>query len=186
VLQDEGFIFNSSHALGFFSTFNADLIRSVELYKGSIPAQYGGRLASVLDVELRDGNFEQFKIKGGVGPVSSRISVEGPVVKGKSSFIGGFRSTYSDWILNIINVEEVKNSSAFFYDANLKYTHRLNKKNTLTLSGYASQDDFVFNQDFGFDYATRMGQLSLSSIFSDRAYNKFSFAASIYESTQTL
>jgi len=185
MLQDEGFIFNASHALGFFSTFNTDLIRSVNLYKGSIPAQYGGRLASVLDVKLRDGNFEQVKVKGGVGLVSSRISVEGPVIKEKSSFLAGFRSTYSDWVLKAINVEEVKNSSASFYDANLKYTHRFNKKNTLTLSGYASQDDFVFNNEFGFDYATKMGQIALNSIFSDQAYNKFSVAASTYESTQT-
>ena len=185
ILQDEGFIFNASHALGFFSTFNADLIRSVELYKGTIPAQFGGRLASVLDVELRDGNFEQFKIKGGAGPVSSRISVEGPVVKEKSSFLAGFRSTYSDWVLQLINVEEVQRSSAFFYDANLKYTHRLNKKNTLTLSGYASQDDFVFNEQFGFDYSTWMGQLSFNTIFNDQFYNKFSITTSKYESTQT-
>ncbi len=185
ILQDEGFIFNASHALGFFSTFNADLIRSVQLYKGNIPAQFGGRLASVLDVELRDGNFEQFKIKGGAGPVSSRISVEGPVIKEKSSFLAGFRSTYSDWVLQLINVEEVKRSSAFFYDANLKYTHRLNKKNTLTLSGYSSQDDFVYNQQFGFDYATWMGQLSFNTIFNDQFYNKFSLTTSNYTSTQT-
>lgn len=185
ILQDEGFIFNASHALGFFSTFNADLIRSVQLYKGNIPAQYGGRLASVLDVELRDGNFEQFKIKGGAGPVSSRISVEGPVIKEKSSFLAGFRSTYSDWILKLINVEEVKRSSAFFYDANLKYTHRLNKKNTLTLSGYSSQDEFTYNEQFGFDYATWMAQLSFNTIFHDQLYNKFTLTTSNYTSTQT-
>ncbi|MEM1120727.1 MAG: carboxypeptidase-like regulatory domain-containing protein, partial [Bacteroidota bacterium] len=126
VMQDEGFIFNSSHALGFFSTFNPDLIRGVNLYKGNIPAQYGGRLASVLDVEMRDGDFEKFRIKGGAGPVSSRISLEGPVIEGKSSFLTGFRSTYANWLLNVIDVEEVKNSSAFFYDANVRYTHRAN------------------------------------------------------------
>ena len=185
ILQDEGFIFNASHALGFFSTFNTDLIRSVELYKGSIPAQFGGRLASVLDVELRDGNFEQFKIKGGAGPVSSRISLEGPVMKEKSSFLAGFRSTYSDWILNAINVEEVQRSSAFFYDANLKYTHKINKKNSFTLSGYSSQDDFVFNNEFGFDYSTWMAQFSYKTIFSDQLYSSLSLAASKYESEQT-
>ncbi len=185
VLQDEGFIFNSSHALGFFSTFNADLVRSVELYKGSIPAQFGGRLASVLDVELRDGNFEEFKIKGGAGPVSSRVSLEGPVIKDKSSFLVGFRSTYSDWILNTINVEAVKRSSAFFYDANLKYTHRIDKKNSIILSGYSSQDEFVFNQEFGFDYETWMAQLTFKTIFSDQLYNNFSLTTSTYTSKQT-
>ncbi len=185
VLQDEGFIFNSSHALGFFSTFNADLVRSVELYKGSIPAQFGGRLASVLDVELRDGNFEEFKIKGGAGPVSSRVSLEGPVIKDKSSFLIGFRSTYSDWILNTINVEAVKRSSAFFYDANLKYTHRIDKKNSIILSGYSSQDEFVFNNEFGFDYSTWMAQLTFKTIFSDQLYNNFSLTTSTYTSKQT-
>ncbi|MFK7979838.1 MAG: carboxypeptidase-like regulatory domain-containing protein [Saprospiraceae bacterium] len=185
VIQDEGFIFNASHALGFFSTFNPDLIRGVDLYKGNIPAQYGGRLASVLDVQMRDGNFEEFKIKGGAGPVSSRISVEGPVINGKSSFLAGFRSTYADWLLNLINVEEVKKSSAFFYDANLRYTHRANDKNTFILSGYASSDDFTYNEEFGFSYQTLMGQFIYNRTVSDVAYNKFSLVASSYENTQT-
>ena len=185
VMQDEGFIFNSSHALGFFSTFNPDLIRGVDLYKGNIPAQYGGRLASVLDVEMRDGNFEEFKIKGGAGPVSSRISLEGPVINGTSSFLAGFRSTYANWLLNAINVEEVQNSSAFFYDANLRYTHRANDKNTFIISGYASSDDFTFNEQFGFDYQTLMGQFIYNRTISDRAFNKLSFVASSYKNTQT-
>jgi len=185
VIQDEGFIFNASHALGFFSTFNPDLIRGVDLYKGNIPAQYGGRLASVLDVKMRDGNFEEFKIKGGAGPVSSRISLEGPVINGKSSFLAGFRSTYANWLLNLINVEEVQKSSAFFYDANLRYTHRADDKNTFIVSAYASSDDFVYNEQFGFDYQTLMGQFIYNRTVSDRAYNKFSLVASSYENTQT-
>ncbi len=185
VMQDEGFIFNSSHALGFFSTFNPDLIRGVDLYKGNIPAQYGGRLASVLDVEMRDGNFEKFKIKGGAGPVSSRVSFEGPVINGKSSFLGGFRSTYANWLLNIIDVEEVQRSSAFFYDANLRYTHRADDKNTFILSGYASSDNFVFNDEFGFDYQTLLGQFIYNRTVSDQAFNKFSLVASSYENRQT-
>ena len=185
ILQDEGFIFNASHALGFFSTFNTDLIRGVELYKGTIPAQFGGRLASVLDVQMRDGNFEKFKIKGGAGPVSSRISIEGPVIKGKSSFLGGFRSTYSDWILNVIDVEEVKRSSAFFYDANLRYTHRINDENSITLSGYASKDDFTYNEAFGFKYQTLMGQFAYNKIFNEKLYNKLSLTGSSYQNIQT-
>ena len=185
VLQDEGFIFNAYHALGFFSTFNTDLIRGVDLYKGNIPAQYGGRLASVLDVQMRDGNFEKFKIKGGAGPVSSRISLEGPVVKGKSSFIGGFRSTYANWLLDIIKVDEVNRSSAFFYDANLRYTHRFNDKNTLILSGYSSLDNFTYNETFGFEYKTQMGQLIYNKIFNDKVYNKFSLTGSVYENRQS-
>ncbi|PHN03602.1 hypothetical protein CRP01_25415 [Flavilitoribacter nigricans DSM 23189 = NBRC 102662] len=184
ILQDDGFIFNVSHALGFFSTFNADLISSVELYKGNIPAQFGGRLSSVLDVEMRDGDYEDFHLKGSIGAISSKISLEGPVIKGTSSFIGGFRSSYTDWILKRIDVPEVQKSSAFFYDANFRYSHRLNDKNTLTLAAYSAQDEFTYNEDFGFEYGTQMGQFILRSIFNDNFYSRFSFTASKYTSSQ--
>lgn len=184
ILQDDGFIFNVSHALGFFSTFNADLISNVELYKGNIPAQFGGRLSSVLDVEMRDGDYEDFHLKGSIGAISSKISLEGPVIKGTSSFIGGFRSSYTDWILKRINVPEVQKSSAFFYDANFRYSHRLNDKNTLTLAAYSARDEFTYNEDFGFEYETQMGQLILRSIFNENFYSRFSFTASKYTSSQ--
>ncbi len=184
ILQDEGFIFNTSHALGFFSTFNADLISNVELYKGNIPAQFGGRLASVLDVELRDGDFERFRIKGGAGPIASRLSLEGPVIRGKSSFLAGGRISYADWFLNLVQVPEVRRSSSFFYDLNLRYTHKLNDRHTVTLAGYAAQDDFVYNETFGFDYGTRMGQLIYRTILSDNVFSRFSATYSDYASTQ--
>ncbi len=185
ILQDEGILFNSAHALGFYSTFNADLLQNVTLYKGAIPAQFGGRLASVLNVEMRDGNFKEFKIKGGLGPVASRISIEAPIVKDKSSFIAGFRSTYSDWILKKINVPEVKRSSVFFYDANFRYTHRLNPKNTLIFSAYATQDDFEYNNEFGFNYQTLLGQIIYKSIFNGRTYSRLSLSASQFKNEQT-
>lgn len=184
ILQDEGILFNPSHALGFFSTFHSDLISGVTLYKGSIPAQFGGRLASVLDVEMRDGNFENYRIKGGVGPVSSRLAVEGPVIPKKSSFIVGARSSYSDWILRAVQNPEVRNSSVFFYDANLRYTHRLNNKNTIILSGYAAKDKFTYNNEFGFDYKTLMGQAIYKKIFSDALFSQLSASGSIYKSSQ--
>lgn len=184
ILQDEGIIFNSSHALGFFSSFNSDLISRVTLYKSIIPAQFGGRLASVLDVEMRDGNFEQFRIKGGVGPLSSRIAVEGPVIPKKASFIAGFRSSYSDWILQTVRDVDVRNSSAFFYDANLRYTHKLSDKNTLILAGYAAKDKFTYGDNFGFDYQTTTGQATLKQIFSQKFYSKFAATLSQYKSTQ--
>ncbi len=184
VIQNEGIIFNSSHALGFFSTFNADLIKKITLYKGSMPAQYGGRLASVLDVEMRDGDFQGVKVKAGIGPVSGRVSLEGPIIKGKSSFIAGFRSTYSDWVLNLIKVPEIQQSTVFFYDANLNFTHRFNEKNTLIFSAYASHDNFGFNQDFGFDYGTKNAQLIYKKTFSEKLFSKLSVGTSRYESTQ--
>lgn len=184
VLQDEGFLFNSSHALGFFSTFNADLVSSVELFKGNIPAKYGGRVASVMDVRMRDGDFDRFRLKGGIGPVTSKLSFEGPVVKEKISFIAGVRSSYSDWILSRINEPEVQNSSAFFYDANARMTFRLNEKNTVIVSGYASADEFTYNNEFGFEYSTLLGQASYRKIFSDNVLSNLSLVASQYESSQ--
>ncbi len=184
ILQDEGFLFNASHALGFFSTFNADLIKNVTLYKGNIPAQFGGRLASVLDVEMRDGNFEKLHIKGGGGLVASRLSVEGPVIRKKSSFLLGLRSSYSDWILKLVNLPEVRRSSAFFFDGNIRYTHRLNPKNTVTVSAYSSEDEFSYNEDFGFDYSTLMGQVVYKKIFNDDFFSKFSVTGSQYKSAR--
>ncbi len=185
VQQDEGFFFNSSHALGFFSTFNADLLSSVELFKGNMPAQYGGRLASALDVETRNGDFESFKLKGGIGPVTSRMSLEGPLVRDKISFIAGVRSSYSDWILQQVKILEVQKSSAFFYDANLRLAIRPTAKSTIVISAYSSEDEFSYNEEFGFDYGTLMGQVIYRQIFNDRSFNKLSFVASRYESSQT-
>jgi len=184
IQQDDGFIFNSSHALGFFSTFNTDLIQSVELYKGSIPAQFGGRLSSVMDVEMRDGDFEKFGFKGSISPISGKISVETPVIKGTSSLIGGFRSSYLNYLLPLTNVPEVERSSAFFYDANLRYTHRIGEKHIVTLSGYSAYDDFVYNEEFGFEYETVMGQLIYRTLFSDKVFNRLAFIYSEYDSGQ--
>ena len=184
ILQDEGILLSSSHALGFYSYFNTDLLENVELYKANMPAQYGGRLSSVMDVKMKDGNYEEFKIKGGVGPVTSRISLEGPIVKESVSFIGGFRASYADWVLNLVKNIEVQRSSAFFYDANMRISAKINEKNTLILSGYASQDEFTFNEDFGFDYSTYLGQVILKSIFSESFYSNFSASYVQYESSR--
>lgn len=181
VLMDEQFMFNPTHALGFFSAFNPDLVNSVELYKGYMPAQYGGRLASVLDVEMRDGDPYNFQMRGGIGMVATRISAEGPVIKDKSSFITGFRTTYSDWVLGLINVPEVQRSSVAFYDANLRYTHRFDENNQIILSGYSTRDNTVFNDEFGFEYSTDGGQISYKKIITPQTISTFSVTASQYE-----
>ncbi len=183
VLMDEMFMFNPTHALGFFSAFNPDLVNSVELYKGYMPAQFGGRLASVLDVQMRDGSTEKFKMKGGIGIIASRLSAEGPIIKDKSSFIAGVRATYSDWVLQLTNVPEVKRSSAFFYDANLRYAHRFNDNNQLTLSLYATQDKTVFNDEFGFDYSTYGGQLTYKKVLHPNWISTLSATLSQYSAT---
>ncbi len=184
ILQDENFLLNASHALGFFSTFNADLVRSVELYKGNIPAQYGGRLASVLDVQMRDGDFERFRIKGGIGPIAGRVSLEGPLVKDRTSFVAGVRSSYSDYVLGLFNIQELDRSSAFFYDANLRLTHRLGDNSSLVLAGYASEDDFTFDGQFGFNYRTRSGQAILRNFFNDDFFSKLAFSLGSYDSEE--
>lgn len=185
VLQDEAFLFNSSHALGFFSAFNSDMVNSVDLYKGNIPSKYGGRLASVMDVKLKNGNTNRWRMKGGVGPVSSRIGFDGPIGK-KITVNSGFRSSYADWVLNLIDIPEVERSSAFFYDANLRINMRFNEKNNLTLSGYSSSDDFVYNDEFGFDYATSSASLAYNTTFSDNMLNKLSAVYSTYKSSQSV
>lgn len=185
VQQDEGFFFNSSHALGFFSTYNSDVLSSVDLYKGNMPAQYGGRLASVLDVETKNGDFETFKFKAGLGPVTSRLSLEGPLVKDKVSIIVGARSSYSDWILQQVKILEVKKSSAFFYDANVRIAIKPTIRSTIVLSAYSTEDEFGYNEEFGFNYGTFMGQLIYRQIFNDKSFNKLSVVTSRYLSTQT-
>jgi hypothetical protein len=184
IMQDEAFLFNSSHAIGFFSTFNNDLVSSVELFKGIMPAQFGGRLAGVLDVEMRSGNFEEFRMRGGLSPVTARLSMETPVVKDRSSVIAGFRGAYSDWILGLIKVPEVQESSASFYDANLRYTHRLSDVHSLSLSGYTAWDRFRYADEFGFNYRTNSAQTFLRSVFSKSLLSRFSLTYSQYTSQE--
>lgn len=185
LLMDNGALVNSSHALGFFSTYNADLIKSVDLYKANMPARFGGRLASVLDVQMRDGNFDHFRVKAGIGPVTGRVMMEGPIVKDKSSFIFGARSSYANWAINLATVPEVKASSAFFFDGNLRVTQRIGENSTLILQGYGSQDEFTFNNTFSFDYQTNLGQATWKQIFNDKLYGDIAFVYNDYTSSQS-
>ena len=184
ILIDEAMLFNSSHALGFFSSFNSDIVADATLYKANIPARYGGRLSSVLNVNLREGDFEKLRFKGGLGLVSSRFTLEGPLKKNQTSILLSGRSTYSDWLLQSINLPELKRSSAFFYDANLRITHRFNERNFLSLSAYRSDDQFTYNEEFGFDYRTNIAQLAYQSLITDRWLSTFSVIFSDYESNQ--
>ncbi len=184
IMQDNGMFMNSSHALGFYSAFNADLIGRVDLYKGNMPAEYGGRLAAVMDIEMRDGNYSDWSLKGGIGPVSSRLSFEGPIIKDKMSFIAGGRISHADWLLKQMKPPEVQNSHVFFYDVNARLSTKINDKNTLILSGYASADEFDFNREFGFEYQTYLAQAIYKTIFSDKWYNNLSVTGSQYNSTQ--
>jgi len=152
ILLDGIPIFNPSHLFGFFSAFNADLLKDATLYKGGIPARYGGRIASVLDATLKEGNLREFKGSGGVGVIASRLSLEIPLVEEKSALIIGGRASYSDWILNRVDDLSIRNSDASFYDANLKWTYRLNESHKIGLTAYLSNDDFTFAGNTSYAY----------------------------------
>lgn len=146
ILLDEANLYNPSHLLGFFSVFNGDAIKSVTLHKGNMPAQYGGRLSSVLDISSKDGNNQNFEVDGGIGVIASRLTIQGPILKNKASFIISGRRTYIDVLAKpYIDKSEFKGTSYFFYDLNGKINYTINDKNRLFLSGYFGRDKFLYN-----------------------------------------
>ncbi|MFZ4414496.1 MAG: TonB-dependent receptor, partial [Bacteroidales bacterium] len=134
VLLDEATVYNASHLLGFFSIFNNDAIKDVKIYKGDIPMNYGGRLSSVLDVRMNDGNEKEFSVTGGIGTISSRLTLEGPLIKDKTSFIISGRRTYFDLFLPLSPNTDVRNNVLYFYDFNAKISHQINENNRIYLS----------------------------------------------------
>lgn len=146
ILLDEAPVFNSSHLFGFFSVFNGDAVKDFQLYKGGIPAQYGGRLSSVLDVRQKEGNSKRFSGSGGVGIVSSRLTLEGPIKKDKTSFMVAGRRSYADLLLRMNS--KMKDNTVYFYDLNAKINHKFNDNNRLFISGYFGNDVFKFGKEF--------------------------------------
>ncbi len=167
ILFNEGTLYNPSHFFGMFSSFNPEVVKDVELYKSSIPARYGGRLSSVLTINGRDGNKKNITGSAGIGLLTSRINLEGPLIKDKTSFILGGRTTYSNWLLNLLP-DEYKKSKASFYDLNLGITHEINKKNTIYLSAYMSKDRFNLNSDTIYGYGNKNISLKLKHIFNNK------------------
>src|SRR6185437_11346380 len=151
ILFNDATIYNPSHLFGFFSAFNPDIIKNVELYKSSIPEKYGSRLSSVLDVTTRDGNSKNFSGNAGIGPLTSKLTFEGPIVKDRTTFLVSGRTTYSDWVLRNLP-GEYRNSSANFDDLDLHLAHTINAKNSLYLTGYLSDDRFRLNTDTLYKY----------------------------------
>ena len=154
ILFNDATIYNPSHFFGFFSAFNPDVVKDIELYKSSIPSKYGGRLSSVLEINSREGNKKKFTGSAGIGLLTSRFNIEGPLKKDKTSFILGGRTTYSNWLMGLLPGEYSK-SSASFYDVNLHIAHEVNKKNSLYFTGYISRDKFSLNTDTAFGYSNR-------------------------------
>lgn len=177
VLLDEAIIYNISHLFGAFSVFNADAIKDVKLYKGGIPARFGGRVSSVLDVRQKDGNSKNFELNGGIGLISSRLSAEGPIFNDKGSFLVAGRGSYIHLFLKAAGEE----NSANFYDLNLKTNYNINKTNKLYLSGYFGRDEFNFGANFNSGYGNASGNLRWNHIFSDRVFSNLSFIYSDYD-----
>jgi hypothetical protein len=181
ILLDEAPLFNSSHLFGFFSTFNPDFVKDVTLMKGGMPANYGGRISSVLDVKLRDGNPTKFGVSGGLGIISSRLLVEGPLGSEKTSFIIGGRYAYPDWIIKKVPDLNVQQSSSNFYDLNFRIRHQFNDKNNVYLSVYKSADEFKFAADTTYGWSTTNATLRWNTTLSASLYANVTALYSNYQ-----
>ena len=181
ILLDEAIIFNSSHLFGFFSVFNPEAIKDIRLFKGGIPALYGGRASSVLNIYQKEGNKNKFKSQGGLGLISSRLLLEGPIKKGKSSFLIGGRSSYAHLFLPLI--ESIDNNKAYFYDLNTKLSYNLNEKNTLYLSGYFGRDVFDIDNLFDLAYGNSVANFRWNHLFSNKLFSNLSLIYSDYDYT---
>jgi TonB dependent receptor/CarboxypepD_reg-like domain/TonB-dependent Receptor Plug Domain len=186
ILLDEATVYNPSHLLGFFSTFNSDALKDVTLYKGSIPAEYGGRLSSVLDVKMNDGNSKEFQASGGIGLISSRLNVEGPIEKDNGSFIVSARRTYADLFLKLSKDTNTNRSSLYFYDINAKANYKLGDKDHLYLSGYFGKDNLGLGNTFGIDYGNTTATLRWNHIFNSRLFSNTSLIYSKYDYNITI
>ena len=180
ILLDEATVYNPTHLLGFFSTFNSDAIKDVTLYKGAIPAEYGGRLASVLDVKMDDGNVKDYGVSGGLGLISSRLNVEGPIEKDDGSFIVSARRTYADLFLKLSKDTNTNRSSLYFYDINAKANYKLGDKDHIYLSGYFGKDNLGLGNTFGLDYGNSTGTFRWNHIFNSRLFSNTSLIYSKY------
>ena len=178
ILLDEATIFNSSHVFGFFSVFNPDAIKDLKLYKGGIPARFGGRASSVLDIYQKDGSSKGFHMNGGIGLISSRILAEGPLVKDKGSFLIGGRSSYAHLFLKLS--EKQKKNTAYFYDLNTKLSYKLNPNNNLYLSGYFGRDVFALSKSFSNTYGNSIVNLRWNHLYTDKLFSNLSLIYSDY------
>lgn len=179
IILDEAPVYNASHLLGIFSTFNSDAVKDVTIVKGNSPAQYGGRLSSVLDVKMKEGNNKQYQVSGGLGLISSRITVEGPVQKDRSSFILSGRRTYADMIARLSS--DFKDTKLYFYDLNAKANLRINDKNRLYFSGYFGQDELAVSSMFGSKWGNTTATVRWNSILSQKLFSNTSFIYSNYD-----
>ncbi|MDP4214572.1 MAG: TonB-dependent receptor [Bacteroidota bacterium] len=180
ILLDEATVYNPSHLLGFFSTFNSDAIKDITVYKGGMPAEYGGRLSSVVDIKMNDGNNKEDHFGGGIGLISTRLNAEGPIVKDKGSFSISGRRTYADLFLRLSPDSNINSNSLYFYDLNVKANYKLNERNRFYLSGYFGRDALSFGGAFGIDYGNATGTARWNHVFNSRLFSNTSFIYSDY------
>jgi hypothetical protein len=173
ILFSDATIYNPSHLFGFFSAFNPDVVKEFDLYKSAIPEKFGGRLSSVLDVSMKDGNSKKISGTGGLGLLTSKLTIEGPLKKDKTSFIAGGRTTYSNWLLRQLPESDYSKSRAGFNDLNLRISHTVNEKNSIYLTGYLSNDHFKLNTDTLFEYGNRNINLKWKHIFNNKFHGIF-------------
>lgn len=179
ILLDDAPVYNASHLLGFFSTFNSDAIKDVTLYKGTAPAQFGGRISSVVDVKMNEGDNQNYGVSGGIGLISSKLNIEGPVQKGKSSFLITGRRTYADIFLKL--TDQFKDNNLSFYDLNAKFNYHLSDKDRLFVSGYFGRDRLGLNNRFGIDWGNTTATLRWNHLFNSKLFSNTSFIYSKYD-----
>lgn len=180
ILLDEATVYSASHLMGFFSVFNNDAIKEVTLYKGDIPATFGGRLSSLLDIRTKDGNNQQFTGTGGIGLISSRLTVEGPLGTEKASYLVSGRRTYADLFLKLAKDKDLRQSGLYFYDMNAKLNYRINDNNRLYLAGYFGKDNFS-TKFAGMNFGNKTVSLRWNHIFSPRLFSNISLVSSFYD-----
>ena len=183
ILLDEANVYNASHLLGFFSTFNSDAIKDITVYKSGMPAQYGGRLSSVLDIKMNDGNNQDYNVSGGIGLISAKLNAEGPIQKDKSSFLLTGRRTYADLFLKASSDTTLSQSRLYFYDLNAKMNYELSDKDRVYVSGYFGKDVLGFSDRFGIDWGNATGTLRWNHIFNKKLFSNTSLIYSNYNYT---
>jgi hypothetical protein len=181
ILLDEAPVYNANHLLGFFSTFNSDAIKDATLVKGNAPPQYGGRLSSVLDIKMNEGNNQDYNVSGGIGIISSKLNVEGPIQKDKSSFLLTGRRTYADLFLKLSKDSSISQNRLYFYDLNAKVNYKLSSKDRLFLSGYFGRDKLGFGDVFGIGWGNATGTARWNHVWNDRLFSNTSLIYSNYD-----
>lgn len=181
LLLDEAPVYNASHLMGFFSVFNSDAIKDIQVYKGGIPSEYGGKASSVIDIRMKDGNNRELHAEAGIGSISSRLTLEGPVIKDKWSFILSGRRTYADVVGRMAGIDELKENSLYFYDLNLKTNIQLNGHDRIYISGYAGDDNFSMGESIYMRWGNLTGTVRWNHVFGNKLFANTSAIYSKYD-----